>query len=390
MDPEVARRRRLHLVRAWASTTIERVYFRGIVFGQSWEDPAVDRLALRIAPSDRVLSITSGGCSTLNLLCLRPKLITSIDGNPAQTSVLQLKLAALRTLEHHQFFTMFGTPDGAAAVALYRRHVRSALGASARRYWDANERLLARGLASQGKLGLFIRIVRWYLKRQLGEQRIRQFFEVEDLDRQRDQYYADIRPRLFRPAALRLLRSPLVLALGGMHPNQYHLLDREGSVEDYLRDRVDYVLTSLPIGENYFAAQVALGAYADTQAVPPYLLEANFPTLRDCADRVDVDTVWLLDHLRSLPDGAINKFNLMDIFDWMDPFTRDDTFREVVRVGAPGARFIFRSAVPSLPLPADVEPDVAAEGDLARELFATDRTVTYSSFHVYQIGGRPG
>jgi len=46
-----------------------------LLFGMSWEDPESDRQALRIQPGDTVLTITSGGCNTLNLLLDDPRQI---------------------------------------------------------------------------------------------------------------------------------------------------------------------------------------------------------------------------------------------------------------------------------------------------------------------------
>jgi Protein of unknown function (DUF3419) len=45
---------------------LERIFtlaFRGLVYPQIWEDPAVDLAALQIRPTDHVLAIGSGGCA---------------------------------------------------------------------------------------------------------------------------------------------------------------------------------------------------------------------------------------------------------------------------------------------------------------------------------------
>src|SRR5579871_2437538 len=65
---------------------LERIFtlaFRGLVYPQIWEDPAIDLEALKIRPTDHVLAIGSGGCNILNYLTADPERIWAIDLNGA-------------------------------------------------------------------------------------------------------------------------------------------------------------------------------------------------------------------------------------------------------------------------------------------------------------------
>jgi S-adenosylmethionine-diacylglycerol 3-amino-3-carboxypropyl transferase len=374
------------MVKGALNQLIERTYFRGLVFNQSWEDPVLDREALRIsADRDTVLSITSGGCNCLNLLCLRPRRLICVDANPAQTYLLELKLAGVRHLDHAEFRSLFTSRGGTDAVAIYRRALRPALPAEARGYWDNNTRVLERGILTQGKLGFFLTWLQRYLRWRVGEARVRRLFEAGTIDDQRDFYYREIHPRLWNGTTLRILGSRPVLACAGMHPAQYDLIRGSTGIERYIRDRVDYVLTRAPARDNYFVAQALLGTYTDAESVPPYLLERNFDTLRHMADRVVNITAPLAEYLDSSPESSIDRFNLLDIFDWMDRDAHMATVRSVLRAGSQGGRFIYRSAIPSHPVPLELRKVVISEDDLAQRLFERDRSCTYSSFYVYRI-----
>lgn len=369
---------------------IERASFRGLVFSQSWEDPVLDREALQVAPDrDTVLSITSGGCSSLNLLCLQPRKLISIDLNPVQSHLMELKLEAIRRLEHDDFYALVASPDGAGAVSSYRRALRAGLSEEARAYWDSNTRLLERGLIAQGKLALFLRGVARYVRWRIGEERIQAFFEVDDLDEQRAFYYSELHPRLWPAPVFSLAGLLPVQSCAGMHPNQHQLIRGSSGmrnyVETYLRDRVDYILTNIPIRENYFLAMAATGRFLDPDNVPPYVHERNFSTLKQMADRVTVVTGNLRDFLVAQPEASIDKFNLMDVLDWMDRDSVRDTVRSVVRAGSEGGRFIYRSAIPSRPVPPELAGTVVSKDALARDLFARDRAGNYGSFYVYEI-----
>ncbi len=373
-------------MRASISRMIEEVYFSGIVFNQSWEDPIMDREALQIAPDrDRVLAVTSGGCNSLNLLCLSPKELMCVDANPAQTYLMDLKVAGIRQLDYDDFFDFFGARAPQRSNVLYQSALRGALPAPAQRYWDRNIRLFERGFYSQGKLGLFLRIVRLCLRTSLGERVIRDFFQVETLTEQREYYLARIAPRLWRSPLLRLMNSRMLMYLAGMHPKQYDLIDRHMGIGHFIRARVDHLLTDIPVRPNYFLAQAALGGYLDREHVPPYLLEANFAVLKRNVDRISNVTDRVQSYLDQQPDGSIDKFSLLDIFDWMDPPSFEGTLRGVIRAGVEDGRFIYRSTVRSLPPPDALQSMVVGEPDLAEELLQSDRSGLYSSFYVYRI-----
>jgi S-adenosylmethionine-diacylglycerol 3-amino-3-carboxypropyl transferase len=365
---------------------VTRVFFRGLVFNQSWEDPEVDRAGLRLnAGHDRVLSIASGGCNGLSLLCLRPRALTLIDLNPAQTHLVHLKLAGIRTLDHDDFYRLFGEGSPVGAERLYRDALRAALPEESRAYWDAHPAVLRAGLGVSGKLGSFLVWFRRFLHWRIGRDRLEAFFATETIESQSEYYWAEIAPRLWSDLTMRILGSRFALALAGMHPSQRNLVDSAQGVPRYLRERVEYVLTTLPLRDNYFAAQAGLGRYWDRRSCPPYLLEENLPVLREQLDTVTVVTGSVDDFARSLPAGSFDCLNLMDIFDWMTPAARSATFRSVLDAASGSARLLYRSTIVESELPAEFADRVVDERALADRLFARDRSFTYANIHLYRV-----
>ena len=109
-----------------------------LMFAQSWEDPACDFAALRPRSGETMLAITSGGDNVLAFLLADPERIVSVDLNPLQTWLFELKRAAFGVLSHSDLRMLFGL-DAGDAEALYRR-VRPELSAAARAYWDGDRR----------------------------------------------------------------------------------------------------------------------------------------------------------------------------------------------------------------------------------------------------------
>jgi S-adenosylmethionine-diacylglycerol 3-amino-3-carboxypropyl transferase len=236
---------------------LERAVFHGIVFNMSWEDPEMDRRALQITPDDTVISITSAGCNPLNLLCQGPRKLISIDSNPAQTAVLELKLAGLATLDYETFFDIFAARRPQRVNDVYASRLRGELSPRSRAFWDHNLKLVARGLYNYGRMGLFCRILRRFLAL-LGIPMARadEFFESRSLEAQQAWYDANVAPRLWGGFHARLVKmfvnSRPLMYMAGVHPRQFDLVDQRHDMYDYIRERVEYALTKVPIYDNYF------------------------------------------------------------------------------------------------------------------------------------------
>lgn len=366
---------------------LEKMVFRGIVFNMSWEDPEMDRRAFNITDDDTVISISSAGCNPLNFLCQSPKKLISVDGNPAQNAVLELKLAAIATLDHQTFFDIFSAQRPQIVTRYYRNTLRPLLSAKSRQYWDQKLWTLSRNLYDAGRMGVFCRILRLYLSAVgLPMRKLEPFFELQSLDEQRDYYHRIIAPRLWGPRTKAFVNFKPFMFLAGVHPVQLKLIDGRHDIYEYVKERVEYALTQVPIYDNYFLSAAVTGKMRGNR-VPPYLLKKNFETLKENLDRVLIVNGWLGPFLDTQPAGSITKFNLLDIFDWMaaHPEILQGTLKSVLRAAATNATMIYRSGSYHFEPPANIRQHLTYHGELARELLAIDRSATYGSFYVYSV-----
>jgi S-adenosylmethionine-diacylglycerol 3-amino-3-carboxypropyl transferase len=146
---------------------LERAFtfaFRGLVYAQIWEDPAVDMEALAIEPDSHVVTIASGGCNALSYLTADPRAITAVDLNTAHIALNKLKRAAAKHLPDYQAFHLFfAEANSKANIAVYGRYISPHLDEISRRYWEGRDlsgrrRIggFAHGLYKRGLLGGFI------------------------------------------------------------------------------------------------------------------------------------------------------------------------------------------------------------------------------------------
>lgn len=379
----------LHMPTPKGRDLLERLVFRGIVFNMSWEDPEMDRQAFRLTPNDTVISITSAGCNPLNFLCQRPRRLISIDGNPAQNAIMELKLAAIENLDYETFFDIFAARRPAVVTKVYRSQLRPRLTEQARAFWDKNLWMAYRGLYYFGKTGLALRLIRHVLLRMgISQRRIEQLFETESLEQQAALYYKYAAPRIWGPVTEWLCKSRWFMYLCGVHPRQFQLVNGRHDMYQYVKERISYVTTQVPMYDNYFLSIALTGRFRGRH-VPPYLLQENFETLRDNLDRVTVVNGWLGPFLDTQPEGSIDKFNLLDIFDWMTPEMFESTLRSVLRAARIGATMIYRSGSYRLDPPPSILQHVERHDELAARLLARDRSATYGSFYVLTVRSKP-
>ena len=380
---------------------LERLFtlmFKGFVYNQIWEDPAVDLAALDLKPHHSLITIASGGCNVLNYLAADPARIIAIDLNPNHIALTRLKLAALRDLPvFEDFFRFFGEANDELNREMFDDILSERLDDTTRRHWGRHIPLrgrridmFARNLYRHGLLGRFIGIL--HVVARLNGKRLEEILEAKTLAEQRAAFERIVTPMLENKAIQLLSKSPISFYALGIPPAQYDELvsGSEASPMEILRRRVEKLACDFPVQDNYFAWQ-AFGRSYDThqrQAIPPYLDRAVYDVIRTRTDRVEVNHASLIDFLKTQPAQSLHRFVLLDAQDWMTPATLAELWTEIDRTAASAdARVIFRTAgADSLlerKLPATLRAPWVYQEEESRALHAQDRSSIYGGFHLY-------
>ena len=331
-----------------------------LVYNQVWEDYAVDRAAFGVGADDDVFTITSGGCNVLNTLteATAPRRIVAIDVNAGQRALLDDKMRLIRRGDHAALWRAYGVPAQRDAGSVYAR------GAYGRFAW-----------------------VRRFMRLVVGRRTVERFAAAASLDEQRAIYLREVEPRLFGPTVRAL---PTALAgVCGMHWRQVASTLTYGRfrLQSVCRLTLRHVLTSYPIRENYYWHQMLTGAYAGPAESPPYLRAEHFAALQRHVKRVENLQGCAIAYLRATPDATFTCINLADVPEFLSPARREQLFREVKRVAAPGARILYRSFAPDVPVPASCNGEspggLRFSRDLSADLTRRERTASYGAVHLY-------
>ncbi len=379
------------------------VHGKNLVYNTCWEDPRLDRVALQIGSSDRIVMITSAGCNALDYALCQPERIDAVDLNPRQNALLELKMAGIRRLEFEDFFRMFGQGHHPRVRSLYADVLRPELSPWAQRYWDRWIRFFdsRRPFYFRGTSGSFARMVNVYVNRML---RIRpyvdQMLEADTLEEQRDIYHRYIRDRFWSRIMCFAMNRDTTLSMIGVPRAQRRQIETQydGGIIQFIKDCVEAVFAELPLRDNYFWRVYMTGCYT-RECCPEYLRPDNFQRLKDgLVDCIHVHTNSVEGFLRQ-HDQEVTRFVLLDHMDWLAdrhfPLLVSE-WEAILQRAAPGARAIWRSGGLRTDFLDRVE--IEHEGrrwalperltyhrELAEELHKQDRVHTYGSFYIADI-----
>ncbi|WP_020175015.1 DUF3419 family protein [Methyloferula stellata] len=379
---------------------LERLFtfaFRGLVYPQIWEDPAVDMEALALRPSDHLVTIASGGCNVLSYLVDGPAKITAIDLNGAHIALNRLKLCAAKHLpDYESFFLFFGRADRPENIAAYDRFIRPNLDAASRAYWDGRMIMGSRRIAHfsknfyrYGLLGNFIGVT--HALASLYGCDLKALLKARSRDEQHELFEQVIAP-LFEKSFIRwLIGRPASLYGLGIPPSQYRALarDGDGDMVAVLRERTRRLACDFDLSTNYFAWQALARGYENKPdpATPPYLERVHFEALRGRCDRVDVRHASMIDYLQCCGKDTLDAYVLLDAQDWMTDDDLTELWSEITRTARPGARVIFRTAADERLLPGRVPADILShwtyDAARCRTFTRQDRSSIYGGFHLY-------
>ncbi|OGG50813.1 hypothetical protein A2704_06465 [Candidatus Kaiserbacteria bacterium RIFCSPHIGHO2_01_FULL_54_36b] len=352
-----------------------------INYSQCWEDADVLFESLGTARGGPALSITSGGDNTFALLLGGADSVVSIDSNPAQNYLLELKCAAISGLTYPEYLEFLGVTPSKRRLALYDS-VRPHLSAPSAGWWSRQSSLLEHGVIHCGRFERFNRRFRRHVLPLVHSRRtIREFLAQTALEAQRSFYrerWNSLRWRLL----FRVVCSRFVLERFARQPGIFAHTKRERIGQEYLH-RVEEHFLRVPLADNHFMHYLLTGGYSTP--MPEYLTERGHAHLRGRGkEGLRVVNADIQTYLSGVPDGTFLAYNLSDVFEALSLAESARLWREIVRSAKNGARIVLWSNLVERPCPENLTACVYEEALSAAER-AKDRVFFYESVHVYTI-----
>lgn len=352
-----------------------------IHYSQCWEDAELLLKALDVGHSDRILSITSGGCNTLALASARPAGIDAVDVNRAQFYLLEVKMRMLEFLDLGQVLEFMGVFSSDNRIDLYRT-IRSHLSEDCRTFWDENQEVLKSGLAHSGKFEKYLRYFSFYLLPVAhGKNHIHDLLVPKSGEEQQhfyEQTWDNVRWRLL----FRLFFSAAVMKKAGRSKEMFRHANIPDVSDHYLK-KARNALASPVAFNNSYTEYVLKGNYEDEC---PFILQPhNFLLIRENLRCIRNNNADLLTFLKQQKANFYTKMNLSDVFEPMTVEKSNLIFEEIARVCKHGARIIFWNNLVPRTIPDYLSGNFYKESELERHLKEKEKVFFYETLNIYTI-----
>jgi S-adenosylmethionine-diacylglycerol 3-amino-3-carboxypropyl transferase len=373
------------------------LWFERLVYPQIWEDPVVDLKALKLQPTDHLITIASGGCNALSYLTASPKKITAVDLNHAHVALVNLKMEGIRRLEYKEFYKFFGEAKSINNPRLYREVLAQHLNPATRDYWEGGMkgferiRMFEKGFYKYGLLGKLIGFI--HISAKLYRVKLDELLKQPTVEAQAQWFDENVAKIFDSRLVKKIMGSPLALSNLGIPPSQHASLceDRPETMAQVLKERARKLATIDNINNNYFAWQAYGRSYDHHNPTnkPLYLQEQHFELVRNNIDRLSIEQNNVLDALKRMPANSVDAVVLLDAQDWMTPEEICTLWTEITRTANPGARIIFRTAGTSSPIEGALTTDLnrlwKRNHTTSDQLIHEDRSAIYGAFHLYEL-----
>ncbi|KAI8967893.1 hypothetical protein BDF20DRAFT_897682 [Mycotypha africana] len=325
--------------------------FRSYIYAFTWEDPRVDLQYLNLSKDDTLFLITSAGDNALEYaIHSQPKRIHCVDMNPCQNHLLELKLAAISSLDFSDFWKMFGEGCHSQFSRLLHDKLSPHLSSYAYAYWNEHSNKFNRKFYKTGYSGLALTIVEWWIRIKGIRDDIDKLINSTNNKEQADIWMQRIRPHIFTTFIQKIINNPIFMwnALG-VPINQMKMFLKECTAQEYIESTLDPILQSTSLKTDNYFYYLCLNQRYNQDCCPSYLTETGFKTLKTSGalDAFRLHTSSILSALKTLPENYLTQIVVMDHMDWFNPescIELDQEISEMMRVLQNNGKVYWRSA----------------------------------------------
>ncbi|MBU0628443.1 MAG: BtaA family protein [Nanoarchaeota archaeon] len=353
-----------------------------ILYSLCWEDPELISKSLDISPIDSVLSIASGGENVFAILLMNPGRLVAIDVNPCQIYLLELKMAAVKSLSFDEFTGFLGFARSISRIKYFKR-CKAHLSENALKFWEGNLGAIRKGIVHCGKFESYLHKFRKYiLSIVLSKRQIKKYLSLGSTREQAlffEREWNNWRWKLL----FRIFFSKTVMQLFGRKRDYFKYINNRDIAKHYF-ERSRNGFTKMPVKKNYFVNYILTGKIPIPFKDHPYLDKANFYKLKGMVGRIELVNSDIYHYLKGLEEGSFSKYNLSDVFELASQEEYEDMLNEISRASRRNSlicywnNLVFRASHPNV-------KSVISDEKLSGKLFKGDRVPFYSRFIVESI-----
>jgi S-adenosylmethionine-diacylglycerol 3-amino-3-carboxypropyl transferase len=344
-------------------------------YASSNEDSRSEIRALRIEDRDTILCITGSGARPLDLLTASPGKIVSIDFNPCQNFLLELKMAAIQKLDYREYLEFLGVTRSENRQDRYRS-LRESLSAQAREFWDSHASIVRKGVLYQGRWERYFRSLAFCVNC-ARPRLLRKIFSAGTVAEQAALWRRKWANPVWR-SFLRTISMRRVWKYAFGDPGFFLHVPESFSIHAYLENRFNDAFDHFRVSESPFARLLFFGKFDREGALPMHMREEHYDTIRRNLPRITIVTQSLEDYLNAYGGPPFQKFSLSDFASYTGPDQHRTIWEKIVHNASPGALVCERQFLVKREPPAGIRPAISRNRRLENELGRMDNSIFYS------------
>ena len=354
-------------------------FFSRLSYSFGNEDWTCDQKALKIEPNDHILCITASGDRPLNLLINECGKIVSVDANPIQNHLLNLKIVAMNHLSHTEFLQFIGATDCNHRDLMYKT-LAPFLESNARQYWQQNQKKVRKGVLYQGAIERWCLRLSYLIKLLKGSKNVSTLLGFDNLKEQVKFVERVWNTRLWRKAFDLALRPSLVKPIM-KDPGLYENICENITPGNYIYSRMQDALHRGLAKENPLIALI-LNGKVPPEGFSPCLTKEGTEVIQKRLSRVSTHTQDVVTFLENATPESYDCFSMSDVASYLNPQDYIRMLKAMVKAAKPNARFSLRQFLSGYAIPADLQRHFVRDKALEQDVEMNDRCFVYR----YMIG----
>lgn len=352
--------------------SIEKVRHDILRYANCWEDADILLEGLKPEKDNKILSIGSAGDNCFSLLTNSPEVVVAADINTAQLHLISLKKAAIKTLKYDQFVGFLGFTSSDERIDIFN-HLRAELSQAAFDYWSGNLTQIENGIINQGKFENYFRLFRQKVLPWIhSHHNIRLLLQEKPLHDQK-RVFNDIWNSWRWRTLFKVFFSKTVMGRLGRDP--VFLKEVEIPVSQFILTQAAMHLSSVECQSNYFLHMILTGDFG--LLMPHYARQENFEQIKANIDHLKIFHGYVQEARDQF--GQFHRFNLSNIFEYMDKKTFGLVGQQLISMGEPGARYGYWNLMVPRRM-SDQHLSLNFNEDLSEALTKQDKGFFYSRF----------
>lgn len=353
----------------------KKVDFDLIRYANCWEDADILLEGLAPEKGDKILSIGSAGGNSFSLLLCDPSLVVAVDVNRIQLHLIELKKAVIAQLSHTEALSFLGFQPSNQRKEVFQL-LKKELPPEVSAYWELHLEQIEEGIVHQGKFEKYFQFFANKILPWIHSKKTTQALLSPKSKEEQERFYHEKWNTWRWRLLFKIFFSKYVMGKYGRDPE--FLKEVTVPVGKTIFEKAENHLKSTGAQSNFMLRYNLTGDFGTL--LPHYLRKENFEKIKLNLDKLVILEGYAEEAFRV--HGSFHRFNLSNIFEYMNPSLFAATAKDIVAHCEPDGRLAYWNLM--VPRELSDVTEVKKLEEISKKLSQIDKGFFYKQFNVDQ------